>query len=459
MKRFDLKYNERMKNHSSPVDTEQLWKDIQKKKRNRLGIIFWWAGFSLLLTTAGLYYFLSPLCKSDKNSNALQQSQMVIAESKSDQDKSKNPSINPDTDAKIKSKHAALEPNFNSEIANEEKLESSRNLKTRNQIKSNPTDIQPTGFHETSDHTKSANTYFKTNSVNSVQSLEAEQADLEVIKETNSNVEARLEFVQALPVLLKQLNRHSILLLDQLKTIPNPPTKLKPQTIDKPWFLQMSIGQSLVDRSFNANSDSFPTRNTKVLYAFKSEFNLSKALGKQFEIFTGIQYTHIFSQNKVSYRSSEELVKPKGQIIERISLDGISSFTEEDIHLNRVTTIRNTSYQRMYLLDWKLGVNYTRPFNSWAIFTNASVACNVFTKAKGNYLTTENNFTQIQNEIKHQLGFSISGGIGLSYLLKNRSSISFSINYCNYLNSFNLNPRIQEHYKLLGGQLSYKFRL
>ena len=33
MKRFDLKYNERMKNHSSPVDTEQLWKDIQKKKR------------------------------------------------------------------------------------------------------------------------------------------------------------------------------------------------------------------------------------------------------------------------------------------------------------------------------------------------------------------------------------------------------------------------------------------
>ena len=38
--------------------------------------------------------------------------------------------------------------------------------------------------------------------------------------------------------------------------------------------------------------------------------------------------------------------------LERISLDGISNFTEEDIHLNRELRQCTTSYQRMYLLDW-----------------------------------------------------------------------------------------------------------
>lgn len=459
MKRFDLKYKERMKNHSSPVDTEQLWKDIQNKKRNKRGFIFWWAGIGLLIITAGLYYFLNPTFKNDRNSEGLLHTQPVIADRKSDSDKSKMLSIKDDKDALFQSKQASVAPNFDSENANKEKQKSSRKLKPRNQIKSNPIEIQPTGFHETSDQTKSVNTYFKPNSVKESQSLEAQQVDPEAMKETNLYEEQRFDLVQALPILLTQLSQHSKWMVDELNMIPTLTTKLKPKSIEKPWFLQMGIGQALVDRSFNANSDSFPTRNTKVLYALKSEINLSKALSKQVEIFTGIRYTHILSQNKGSFRSSEELVKPKGQIIEHISLEGISSFSEEDIHLRRVTTIYNTSYQRMYLMDWSLGVNYSKPINSWAIFVNAATACNVFSKASGHYLTKENGYTNIQNEIKTHLGFSISGGVGLSYLLKNRSAISLGMNYCSYFNSFNRNQGIQEQYNLLGGQLSYKFRL
>lgn len=459
MKRFDLKYKERMKNHSSPIDTEQLWKDIHKKKRTKRGFIFWWTGLGLLLTSAGLYFFLNPAFKSDKNSKALQNTQMVIAEHKAGKNKSINSPLNPDKDVKIESKQAARDPNLDSETANKEKQKSSRKLKPRNQIIFIPREVQPTGFHETSDHTKSANSNFKTSSVNALKSLEAQQADPKAMKETNLYEEQRFELVQALPVLLTQLSQHPKRMVDELNMIPTPTTKLKPQSIEKHWFLQMGFGQSLVDRRFNANSDSFPTRNTKVLYALKSEINLSRALSKQVEIFTGIRYSHILSQNKGSFRSSEELFKPKGQIIERISLEGISSFTEEDIHLNRVTTIHNTSYQRMYLMDWSLGVNYSKPINSWAIFVNAATACNVFSKASGNYLTKENGYTDIQNEIKTHLGFSISGGVGLSYLLRNRSAISLGMNYCSYFNSFNRNLRIHEHYKLIGGQLSYKFKL
>ncbi|MEI2696416.1 MAG: acyloxyacyl hydrolase [Saprospiraceae bacterium] len=459
MKLFDLKYKERMKKHSSPVDTEQLWKDIQKKKRTKRGFIFWWTGIGLLIITAGLYYFLNPTFKNGRNSEGLLHTQPVIADRKSDSDSNKMLSIKNDKDALFQSKQASVDPNFYRENANEQKHKSSRKLKPLNQIKSNTMEIQPTVFHESSDLTESANTYFKPNSVNELQSLEPEKADPQAMNGVNLYGNEHLEEVLALPVLLKQLIIHSKLLVDHLNTIPNPAVRLKPQTMEKPWFLQMGFGQSLVDRRFNANSDSFPTRNTKVLYAFNSEINLSRALSKQFEIFTGIRYTHILSQNKGSFRSSEELVKPKGQIIEHISLEGISSFSEEDIHLRRVTTIYNTSYQRMYLMDWSLGVNYSKPINSWAIFVNAATACNVFSKASGNYLTKENGYTDIQKEIKTHLGFSISGGVGLSYLLKNRSAISFSINYCNYLNSFNRNPRIQEHYKLIGGQLSYKFKL
>lgn len=460
MKLFDLKYKERMKKHSSPVDTEQLWKDIQKRKRTKRGFIFWWTGMGLLLAMAGLYYFLNPANKADKIYEESQPTQTAVAERNRESNNKANLPNNPDKNEKLLLKQSTNLQLHTKENAIELKQKFPPSIKQRNQIKSNPKENMEANDFVSAVHNKSSITGILKNSVDTLQNLDSKIELAETIREIHTNLVVGQELVQSLPVLMKGLSMHSPLLDVKLTMLPNPENKLQPQAIEKPWFLQIGFGQDLVNRSFNVNSDSVSIRNTKVLYALKSEISLSKALSKQFELFSGIRYTHIVSQNRGSFRSSEELVIPKGLLVEHISLAGTSSFSEEDKYVRRVTTTRNTSYQRMYLLDWNLGVNYTRPFSTkWEIFANAATACNLFSKANGHYLTKENRNTEIQNEIKSQLGFSVSGGVGVSYLLTNRNAISLSVNCTNYFNSFNRNNAIQETYNLVGAQLSYKFKL
>ncbi|MBK7357944.1 MAG: hypothetical protein IPI45_12620 [Saprospiraceae bacterium] len=460
MKLFDLKYKERMKNHSSPVDTEQLWKDIQKRKRTKRGFIFWWTGMGLLLAMAGLYYFLNPANKADKIFKESQPTQTVVAERNRESNNKANLPINPDKNEKLllkQSTNLILHPKEN---MTELTQKFSPPIKQLNQNKSRSIETMGVKDFESTVNYKSSNTGILKNSGDLSQANNSQIAKTETEIGIQSKFETSQELVHSLPVLMTDLNFHSPLLVLKLSVIPNPKVNLRPQAITKPWYLQIGFGQDLVNRNFNTNSDSASIRNTKVLYALKSEISLSKTLSKQFELFSGIRYTHIVSQNRGSFRSLEELVIPNGQIIEHISLAGTSSFSEEDKYVRRVTTTRQTSYQRMYLLDWNLGVNYTRPFSTkWAIFANAAIACNLFSRASGHYLTKENRNTEIQNEIKSQLGFSVSGGVGVSYLLTNRNAISLSVNCSNYFNSFNRNSDIQEKYNLVGAQLSYKFKL
>ncbi len=508
MSEFNRKIKEAMLQHESPVDTNQLWMDLQrKKKKRRYFILLWFAGIATALTAL---YWCMGLCSNEKSSPLLEHQTYkdsiaeICMDTLSDLQWS-NQTFEPlqiKTLAKLNhSENAAqlipesgnilIKTNLkNSAITlQKDKLEADTfgNISQSNAFKQPKKAIvyhsqndrfvadHQTNLHDTVTKINSeavisnAGQTISTNSRSDKENIRTEFD--KITMKSSSNV---TESIDKLTDSLKHSDEKikfdessgdstsrikSNLALDRNVDIIKDPTVTSGKEGHKNWQLNFSIGVQQINRRTVLTDDTNRIQSILPKVAFQMQCDAERSLWHGLAWNVSLRYEHLVCSQVDEIYNKEVVNKPNGWTYEYVDINGITTKKMADQKFVRISTLVSKTYQRIRLLDFSVGLNYKRSIKQWEGLVQYQLAYNVVCSGSGIFYQQNVNAIKFSDILKRNVGFSSQYTLGLRYNLNTKSAVGLSFNHLDYHESFNRNDLVKDYFSLNGVQLSYCIKL
>ncbi|MFN8281415.1 MAG: hypothetical protein U0V49_14130 [Saprospiraceae bacterium] len=505
MRQSDQHIREKILQHHSQVDADQLWMHIQErsKKRKKRFFFFW---FLAGIMTAGMigWIMVSDHHKKqlsvelDKNesmitekvsgveedcpevlrqqlqtsdlpalsTNASNRNSDIVARnartdayhqktSHNDIQHNKDPSrnFNPSTIIGIQKKEV-----FKNEKAQRHTIHSIPDLSSQNVTDNNNAAMAVLHLSENKTDADDNIASENENHVTDIQSISPSQA--ETISSTNNESGEKTKS-QTEVNLTPDVNHKYASLADAKLTLvaaeelpqrPDRPAKKKEIEFYSS-LLNVTRDCSIVGDSISRNYSSIVPK-----YAGQLGMNVVRPLRYGLGIELGLRYTYFLLQSayhRYEYRNDSIV---NGHSYDYVFLNGLSEKRFEDLFYRRVTHIADIHYQRMHQMDLRAGINVSKTMGRFQLKAAAGISANLITLTSGAYLDTYGSSVNFSSQIRRNTGFSLDEAVQVVYVWRNLQSLGLGWSGVQYLNNFNRNTLVKEKYVLSGLQLTYQRR-
>lgn len=172
----------------------------------------------------------------------------------------------------------------------------------------------------------------------------------------------------------------------------------------------------------------------------------------------GLRYTYVLLQSDYDRYEYRNDIIANGHRYDYVFLNGLTEKRFEDLFYRRVTHIADIHYQRIHQMDLRGGINMSRTMGRFQLKAAAGISANLITLTSGTFVETDGSSVDFSSQIKRNTGFALDATVQLAYVWKNGQSLGLGWGGVQYLNNFSRNALVQEHYILSGLQLTYQRR-
>ena len=462
---FEKELRKKIQFDTAPVDTDQLWADINQKRRKKRPII--WFFLSGMATSLLFLFIIFPSHEASTKSN---QSNMIPTKNSRaniiKENKTNNINTKLDTSHSIvasdsgnfdlhKSKSTQQSSKLKrseTNLMNEKNQSSGRLDQLQNNVlnKKVKTSKQEQSLSSISSQSEVVNSitsnhdgYIPNENPVSINSMKTNPISQELLTKINANKKTWVaDFIDSRklqPLAIQQMFNIDYKSIEQVKRVQ---FKTKKSNSGN-FFFGLSSGYDKISRSsqikLNHNSANWKFVNayTEPISMLSVGLNLGFFINQKFYLKSGLSYHKLTEQVSHKWSTSRQVILPNQVISQIISAAG-STEVRGDVEVLETTEYDLNQYNNTTFLDIPIGIGYRGKPSNKGFFLNAEVGAlfGFKTTQEGHVFKSSIELISLSEErtLKKNFGFGGYATLGLNKFLGERLSINLSLKGSTYVN-------------------------